>query len=79
MGCFCANRIQNQVISNTKTSSSNNIIKRTANDSEIAINSGIFVNQKNYKQFLNEYIEQDFIGKGNLLYKYKINIKNFIL
>ena len=63
MGCFCANRIQNQVIS-IKDNSTNHNTKKTAYDSAIAINSGIFVNQKNYDQFLKEYEILDFIGKG---------------
>jgi exosome complex RNA-binding protein Rrp4 len=63
MGCFCANRIQNQVISK-KENSINYITKKTKFDSAIAINSGIFVNQKNYDEFLKEYQIIDFIGKG---------------
>lgn len=63
MGCFCANRIQNQVIS-VKDNSTNYVTKKSGFDSAIAINSGIFVNQKNYDQFLKEYVIMDFIGKG---------------
>ena len=69
MGCFCANRIQNQIILK-KDNSSSNVNKKTVFDSTIAINSGIFVNQKNYDQFLNEYEVLEFIGKG--LIKFKI-------
>jgi len=64
MGCFCANRIQNQVIS-IKDNSTNHITKKTGSGSAIAINSGIFVNKRNYDQFLKEYAILEFIGKGS--------------
>lgn len=63
MGCFCTNRIQNQVIS-MKNNSINGNTKKTLHDSAIAISSGIFVNQKKYDQFLKEYEILEVIGKG---------------
>ncbi len=55
MGCFCANRIQNQVISIKNNSYNNDVRKNSVMNSTVAINSGIFVKQKSYDQFMNEY------------------------
>ena len=57
------NGIKNQVI-NKRENSVSGILKKTVYDSVIAINSGIFVNKKNYDQFIKEYEVLDFIGKG---------------
>ena len=67
MGCFSSKKMNDVIVKPDKNNPCK-IRKKESNTEVISINSGIFVNQKNYDLFLIEYESLEILGKGLLFY-----------
>lgn len=75
MGCVCNTATLDKagtggsVVENmmSKKNSTKDIKSSSLNKKGISITAGTFVNEKRFKQFMEEYVTQDIIGRGKTI------------